>query len=439
MVAETRLLIADDEADFRGLLVQRYRRRGYKTVGASDGLAALQRLEETNFHLAIFDLKMPGLEGIELLRRSRELQPDLQVIILTGHGTVATAIEAMKLGAYDFLEKPCDLAELDLLLSRAAEKGSLVDEVKGWREIHRRQNDPGAIIGQSEGIQMVLAITRRAALSDLPVLIEGESGTGKELVAQALHHWGKRAGRPYVAVNAAAFPETLLESELFGHERGAFSGATATKMGLVEAANGGTLFLDEVGEMPPALQVKLLRFLETGEFRHLGDTRLKQVDVRILAATNRDLKEQVRRGEFRLDLFYRLATIRLSLPPLRERREDIPLLIEYFLDRLGGGEKKILSSAAREALLSYDFPGNVRELRSMLERAVLMSRGRIIEKEELLGRQSPSEVRRPAMSLEELERTYINEILTSTGGNKSQAAKILGISLRNLYRKLGRS
>lgn len=439
MVAETRLLIADDEADFRGLLVQRYRRRGYETVGASDGLAALQRLEETNFHLAIFDLKMPGLEGIELLRRSRELQPDLQVIILTGHGTVATAIEAMKLGAYDFLEKPCDLAELDLLLSRAAEKGSLVDEVKGWREIHRRQNDPGAIIGQSEGIQMVLAITRRAALSDLPVLIEGESGTGKELVAQALHHWGKRAGRPYVAVNAAAFPETLLESELFGHERGAFSGATATKMGLVEAANGGTLFLDEVGEMPPALQVKLLRFLETGEFRHLGDTRLKQVDVRILAATNRDLKEQVRRGEFRLDLFYRLATIRLSLPPLRERREDIPLLIEYFLDRLGGGEKKILSSAALEALLSYDFPGNVRELRSMLERAVLMSRGRIIEKEELLGRQSPSEVRRPVMTLEELERTYINEILTSTGGNKSQAAKILGISLRNLYRKLGRS
>lgn len=433
---KTRLLIADDEADFRELLVERYRRRGYETVGAGDGLEALRQLEEGNFHLAIFDLKMPGVEGIELLRRSRVLQPNLQVIILTGHGTIATAIEAMKLGAYDFLEKPCDLAELDILLDRAAEKGRLLDEVKGWREVQRRQTEAVTIIGQSEGMQRVLELTKKAASSDLPVLIEGESGTGKELVAQALHYWGKRADRPFVAVNVAALPETLLESELFGHEKGAFSGAVTTKMGLVEAANGGTLFLDEIGEMPASLQVKLLRFLETGEFRHLGETRLRQVEVRLVAATNRNLEEAIDRGEFRLDLFYRLATLRIVLPPLRQRKEDIPLLAEHFLQRVSREGGITLGPAALEALLAYDYPGNIRELKAILERAVLLARGKIIQPEDLFPDHIGAKGPEPQLTLAELEKKYIQEVLRRTGGNKSRAARILGISVRNLYRKL---
>ncbi|BDG61071.1 sigma-54-dependent transcriptional regulator [Caldinitratiruptor microaerophilus] len=448
MADEPRVLIADDEDAFRELLVQRMQRRGWRPVGAADGHEALAALAEQEFDLAVVDIRMPGPDGLEVLRRAREMQPALEVVILTGHGTIETAIQAMKEGAYDFLTKPCNLSELDLVLQKALERRRLADENTGLRAALWRQEQV-EIVGESPAIRQLLELTRRVAAADSNVLIEGESGTGKELVARALHRWSGRARGPFLAVNAAALPAHLLESELFGHARGAFTGAAADKPGLVELGHRGTLFLDEVGEMPAELQPKLLRFAETGEFRRVGETRLRRVSVRIVSATNRRLADEVAAGRFREDLYYRLCVVRIEVPPLRERREDIPLLVDHFLRRRARGPRS-LSPAALDALMRYHYPGNVRELFNIVERGAILASGEVIQEGDLL---LPGAVRlaeRPAggapvpgptagdrfPTLEEVEREHIRRALERTGWNRAQAARLLGVSVRNLYRKI---
>lgn len=449
MKPKATILIADDENDLRELLVQRLNRKGYQATGVPGGQEALGAISRGCFDLGVFDIRMPEIDGIELLRRAREAQPDMQVLMLTGHGTIETAIEAMRAGAYDYLTKPCNLSELEVVLEKALEQKRLLEQNDGLKEMVRRHN--GTIVGQSAAIRRVIEITSKVADSDSPVLIEGKSGTGKELIAQALHSWSSRANQPLQVVNAGALPANLLESELFGHEKGAFTGAIARRKGLVEMADRGTLFLDEIGEMDQTLQVKLLRFLETGEFRRIGDNRLRRVDVRVVAATNRRLEDEIRQGRFREDLFYRLNVVRILLPTLRERKEDIPLLAEHFLRvRYGSRERKKLASDALRALLAYDFPGNVRELANMLERAAILSSEPEIRVEDLFGSWGPPLVQNEggtappgpvngqavAMTLEEVEKSHMLTVLRSTGWNKSRAAQILGISLRNLYRKI---
>ncbi|ABB15526.1 sigma-54-dependent transcriptional regulator [Carboxydothermus hydrogenoformans] len=431
-----KVLVVDDEENFRDLLIQRLTRKGYEVKGAATGEEALQFLKEETFHLAIFDIKMPGIDGIELLQRARQLDENLQVIILTGHGTIESAIGAMKLGAYDYLTKPCNLAELEITLQKAYEKRQLLEENLGMKEVLLRDRSSKVIVGKSKAITRVLELAKKVAASDSPVLIEGESGTGKELIVNAIHQWSSRAQQPLIAINSGALPAQLLESELFGYEKGAFTGAITTKIGLIESAHRGTLFLDEIGEMELGLQVKLLRFLETGEFRRVGDIRLRKVDVRVIAATNRNLEEEVAKGNFREDLYYRLNVIKIRVPPLRERKEDIPLLVEYFLQKAGNGVKKELTPEALQALMSYDYPGNVRELFNILERGLLLSTGDKIQKEDLFGCLPREEAPKKIYTLEEMEKRYIKQVLEAVQWNKTKAAELLGISVRNLYRKI---
>lgn len=458
MADDPRILIADDEDAFRELLVQRMQRRGWRPVGAADGHEALTALAEQEFDLAVVDMRMPGPDGLEVLRRARELQPALEVVILTGHGTIETAIQAMKEGAYDFLTKPCNLSELDLVLQKALERRRLADENTGLRAALWRQEQV-EIVGESPAVRQLLELTRRVAAADSNVLIEGESGTGKELVARALHRWSARARGPFLVVNAATLPAHLLESELFGHARGAFTGAAADKPGLVELCHRGTLFLDEVGEMPGELQPKLLRFAETGEFRRVGEPRLRRVSVRIVSATNRRLADEVAAGRFREDLYYRLCVVRIEVPPLKERREDISLLVEHFLRRRGRGPRR-LSPAALDALMRYHYPGNVRELFNIVERGAILASGDVIDEGDLLlpgvsrpagtaagGAPGPGSISTPAgptvaspgdrfPTLEEVEREHIRRALERTGWNRAKAAELLGMSVRNLYRKI---
>lgn len=324
MSGQVNILFVDDEEAFRDLLVRRFCRKGFAVVGAGSGPEALERLEEEFFDLAVVDLKMPGMDGLELLQKFKEAQPETQVLILTGHGTIESAIQAMKLGAYDYLTKPCNLEELEILLQKALEKRKLLGQNRGLQEALNRKLGSRRIIGNSEKIRRLLEMVKKVADSSSPVLIEGESGTGKELIAEALHVWSSRASQPFIVINCGALPGHLLESELFGHERGAFTGAIKQKKGLVEASDGGTLFLDEIGELDPQVQVKLLRFLETGEFRRVGDNRLRYVDVRVVAATNRRLEEKIQQGRFRDDLYYRLNVFKLSVPLCGNARKIYP-------------------------------------------------------------------------------------------------------------------
>jgi two-component system NtrC family response regulator/two-component system response regulator AtoC len=435
------ILIVDDESDLLKLLIQRFQRKGANVTGCSSSEEALQRLPRFAFDIGIFDINLPGMDGIQLLRKTKELNPDMEVIMLTGHGTVETAIEAMKLGAYDYLRKPYALSELEVILAKALEKKTLREANTGLKQALLAGSNQFEIIGESSAIRQVLDLTRRVADSDIPVLIEGESGTGKELFAKALHFWSRRASQPFIAVNAGALPENLLESELFGHAKGAFTGAVSEKKGLVEVADQGTLFLDEIGEMPQSLQVKLLRFLESQEFRRIGDSRLRKVNVRVVAATNRILEQEVAKGTFREDLFYRLHVMKLTIPPLRERLDDIPLLVEFFLNKFGRGEEPAIGQRVMDALCRYHYPGNVRELSHMLERGMILAKGRAIEINDLLlpangGAQNGGIDNDSRISLSELEKRHILRVLKASNGNKTQAAKVLGISVRNLYRKL---
>lgn len=438
-MSATRLLVVDDEQDLLELLVRRLKRKGFDVDSAGTAEDALELVKTNEYDIGVYDIRLPGMDGIELLKETKKIEPDIEVLILTGHGTIDTAIEAMKVGAFDYITKPYNLSELELTIGKAAENKALKEKNDSMKKIIAQHNE-FHIIGDSVNFKEVLEMTRRIADSDVPVLIEGESGTGKELFAKALHYWSCRADEPFVPVNSGALPEHLLESELFGHARGAFTGASQEKKGLVEAAKGGTLFLDELGEMPLALQVKLLRFLETGEFRRVGDVRERHVTVRVVAATNRDMEKEVAEGRFREDLYYRLNVVKLTIPPLRERKGDLPALIEHFVGRTKDPSKR-LSGEALAALGGYDFPGNVRELSHLIERGVLLSKGSLIEADDLL---LPKQVAVTAASvdatrlcsLEEVEKVHIENALKQMNWNKTKAADVLGISVRNLYRKI---
>jgi len=432
------LLIVDDDEDFRGTLCRRFRRRGFQVQDADSGEQALTRVERRRFDVAIVDMIMPGMTGIDLLAKLRAVQPECQVILLTGQGTIETAVEAMKLGAYDFLRKPFPLDELEVITQKAAERGQLQKENQQLREVISRSSPTHKMIGQSAAMQDIYRLIDRAGPTDKAILIQGESGTGKELVARALHQASSRADRPLVVINCAALPETLLESELFGHEKGSFTGAISTKQGLFEVADGGTLLIDEIGEMPGSLQAKLLRVLEDGSMRRVGSLQERRVNVRLLASTNRNMDEEVKAGRFREDLYYRINVMSLTIPPLRERTGDIPLLVQHFV-----GSEWTVEPDALAALAAYPWPGNVRQLINALERAKILADDRFISLDDL-----PPEVARGAAAgngqaaapsndaLATIQRTHILEVLKREKGNKARTARALGLNRRSLYRLL---
>lgn len=455
----TRLLIAEDEANLRLVLQKELQRLGYRVQVAPDGEAALRRLEESNVDVLLCDINMPRMDGMELLRRVHERPNPPEVIMLTGQGTIETAVEAMKIGAYDYLTKPYTINELDVRVRQAAEKRRLRVDNQRLREQLARQSALPEIISVSDAMREAVRLVERVAPSDASVLITGESGTGKELIAHAIHRLSNRADSSFIDLNCAAFQESLLESELFGYEAGAFSGAKGRKLGLIELADGGTLFLDEVTELPAPLQAKLLRAIETRTFFRVGGVRKVEVNVRIVAATNRNIDSVVADGSFRSDLLYRINGFQIHLPPLRERPEDIEPLTEYTLRQLTGANAPEIVPEAREALRAYAWPGNVRQLRNCLERGVLLANDGRITLDEL-----PPEVQRgssgsvstavlmsstagsqplgsatadaaPA-SLREVERQQILSALEQTGWHRGKTAEILGISPSTLYRRL---
>jgi len=439
-----RVLVVDDEPAQRELVGGFLRKQGFDVAEAPDGRTALERFRKEPFDLLLTDQKMPGLSGLELLEAARAVTPAVAVIIMTAYGTIETAVAAIKGGAADYLTKPLNLDELLHRIAQVRERQRLIMENRELREALQERHRVEGIIGESGRMQEVLSLVRRVAGSDATILIQGESGTGKELIARAIHYASPRAGAPLVSVNCAALPETLLESELFGHEKGAFTGAVAARKGRFELADGGSLFLDEIGDLPLHLQVKLLRVLQEREFERVGSSRPVAVNVRLLAATHRDLEALVRAGRFRDDLYYRINVVSISLPPLRERREDIPLLLDHFVEkfsrrngkRIGG-----LTREAREALLRYDYPGNVRELENLVERAVILTRDEVIGLEDLpLGVKEREGETSGETSLtvlvEGLERRMIREALARADGVQTQAAEILGISERVLRYKL---
>ncbi len=439
-----RVLVADDEQPIRFLMERELPRSGFVVHAIENGEQALAALQREAFDVALLDLRMPGIGGLETLQRIRAAGYSIEVVILTGHPDVATAIEAMKLGAYDYLTKPFKLAEVEVVLRRAAERKRLRRERAQPADAAAERPTADPIIrGRGSAMASLLATVERVAASDASVLIEGESGTGKGLLAQTIHRQSGRAAGPFLAINCSGFQDQLLESELFGHEKGAFTGASATKAGLFEVAGGGSLFLDEVAEMSPAMQAKLLHALDTREFRRVGGTRVLRTDVRIVAATNKRIEEEVRAGRFREDLYYRLNVVRLAVPPLRERPEDIPVLVDHFLQRfrLPGQPTKILTPEARAELTSYAWPGNVRELSNIIERLTVLVPGGIIGPEDLpLSHRAGASPALPATgtphSLAEMERLHISRVLQETGGKKMQAARLLGIDIKTLNKKI---
>ena len=440
MKKRPKILIADDEAIVRESLHDWLSDAGYQVFTAENGPQAVEIIEKEEPGIVIADLVMPGMDGIELMKRAKEIDPSIEVIIITAYASISTAIAAMKEGAYDYIEKPFCPERAELLIEKLAEHQKLVEENLSLRlrlEDHYRFEN---IIAKSSKMQRVIEVIKIVAKSNATVLITGESGTGKELVARAIHSQSHRRGKPFVAVSCAALPESLLESELFGHEKGSFTGAYAQKKGRFEFASGGTLFLDEVGEMSANIQVHLLRVLEEKEFTRVGGNQPIKVDVRVVSATNKDLKQAVASGEFREDLYYRLNVVTIELPPLRERKEDIPLLAEHFLNDFAlENQKRItgFSPEATESLLAYDWPGNVRELENAIERAVILAKDSIITVAELpqenmsLGRS-----RSVGKNLKEMEKSHIMDVLSETGGNYSEAARVLGITRMTLYNKV---
>jgi DNA-binding NtrC family response regulator len=434
-----RLLVVDDERPLRFLMEKELPRAGCVVATTESGEAALEQLRLEEFDVVLLDLNMPGMGGIEALRRIRDSGAAAEVVVLTGHPDVATAIEAMKLGAYDYLTKPFKLAEVEVVIRRAAERRRMAQENLALRRMVAQTGAPPLVLGRSPAMEDVLRTVARIAPTDANVLIEGESGTGKGLIAQALHQQSARADGPFLTINCSGFQDQLLESELFGHEKGAFTGAGILKPGLFEVAERGTLFLDEVAEMSPAMQAKVLQVLDSREFRRVGGTRLHRADVRILAATNKPMLEEVRAGRFREDLFYRLNVVNLFVPPLRERRDDIPLLIEHFLARFQAGGKKAIAPDALEALVNYAWPGNVRELSNIVERLVILTTGPVIGRDALpAGIRAGAEAApvQMAVTLADMERQHIARILEENGGKKMQTARLLGIDLKTLNKKI---
>ena len=448
MAEPATLLVADDDPGLRESLERTLTREGYRVVLASDGRAALERVQAGGVDLIVTDLRMPGLTGLELLRAAKAIMPDVDVILLTAFGTVEEAVKAMKDGAYDFLTKPFRREQLVKLVDKALERRDLIEQNKALKKQLEDIRAKGQMIGASPAFRRMLTLVDQIADSSATILIQGESGAGKELVARTIHERSGRRNGPFVAVNCAALPETLLESELFGYEKGAFTGAAGRKEGRFELANGGTLFLDEVADLSLVTQPKILRMLQEGEFERLGGTRTLQVDVRIVAATNQDLAEMVKEKRFREDLYYRLNVITVRVPPLRERHEDIRVLAQHYLRvyaAKNGRKLEGFSNEALERLESYAWPGNVRELENLIERTVLLARKDRIDAEDL-----PEEVagvKRPPRDailelvgtpLADIEQRLLDETLRITGGNKTQAAKLLGIDVRTVARKLER-
>lgn len=445
-----RLLIVDDEQTIRRLCMTVGESLGFSCLEAESGDAALALLEEQPVHMVLTDMVMPRMSGIEFLEQVKRTHPGIEVAVMTGHGSVETAVQAMKLGAYDYIAKPFGpLDDLRHFLRRMADKVRLVEENLYLRERSETETSLYGIIGNSSGIQNVLRLISRLKDTRTPVLISGESGTGKELVARALHFRGTMAKRPFVAVDCGSLVPTLIESELFGYEKGAFTGAHRSKQGLLQSADTGTIFFDEIGELPLEMQARLLRFLQEKEVRPVGSTNQKiKVDVRIMAATNRDLDAEYKKGTFRKDLYFRLNVVTITLPPLRERRSDIPILAAFFLERLAPGRGVQFSSNAMKALLEYDWPGNVRELENCLERAVALGDQRMIEVNDLPPAIAQAEIQAETLAaqefsvratdLEDIERATIERVFSQVKGDKALAGKMLGISRATLYRKLKR-
>jgi DNA-binding NtrC family response regulator len=440
------ILIVDDDDAMCDYLREELEHEGFRAEVAGSGRAGVERVKKGGIDLVVSDVKMPDLDGLDLLREVRQVHPTPYVITITAFGSIDTAIRAVKLGAFDYITKPFEIEQLVLVIQKALSERDLRSEVTRLREEVARSYRFDNIIGRSAAMQEVFALIRRIAGSPASVLVTGESGTGKELVARAIHAHSPRADRTFVAINCAAIPETLLESDLFGYKRGAFTDARTDKPGLFLEATGGTIFLDEIAELPVTLQPKLLRVLQEHEVRPLGATKSERVDVRVIAATNRNLEDRLRQGRFREDLFYRLNVIHIHLPPLRERGEDVLPLAEHFLTRSAARAGKPLRGfreTAKKMLLAYAWPGNVRELENVVERAVALAEGEIAGPEDLppamrdrknQDRLSTALVQ--GLTLEELEREYIQRVLEAEGGNKTRAAQRLGLDRKTLYRKL---
>jgi len=443
------ILVIDDKESMRGMLAETLSGEGYDVDTAADGRTGINRAREKKFDVVLTDLKLPEMDGIAVLSQLKEADPDLAVIVMTAFGTIETAVEAMKLGAVDFIAKPFDTDRLGVIIKKALENRRLVAENALLREELDQSLGFSEIIGRSEKMVDVSRLIQKVAQSDTTVLLLGESGTGKELFARAIHNLSPRRSRPFVAINCAAIPSELLENELFGSERGAFTGAVARKMGKFEIAEGGTIFLDEIGDMSPALQSKLLRVLQEKTFERLGGTKLISVDVRVIAASNVDLKEAIDKKTFREDLYYRLSVFPIKIPPLRERREDIPNLANHFIRKFCLEMKKPVKSLSQDALNildRYHWPGNVRELENTIERAIILCEGKKITPEHLAIRiPSAAEIRlREGAGLKEVsqfaqmeaERGMIMRVLTQTRGNKRKAAEILKIDYTTLFEKI---
>ena len=442
------ILVVEDGQSQREMLGDFLREKGHEALEAKQGEQALDLLDSHYFDLLLIDYKMPGMDGMELLGRVKQTNPEIDVIMMTAYGTVERAVQAMKAGAADYISKPIDLDELLILIERISERRTLQKENQILRdELARKGVTADHIISRSAAMNEVINLAGRVADSSATVLIQGESGTGKELVARLIHTLSPRSEKPMTVVNCAALPENLLESELFGHEKGAFTGASQRRIGRFEEANGGSLFLDEIGELSQAVQVKLLRFLQDREFQRIGDNQTRRSDVRVISATNRDLPARIREGAFREDLFYRLNVVAITIPPLRERKTDISPLMDHFLRRYASQNGKAIQGflpEARDLLLKYDYPGNVRELENIIERAVVIARGSLISTKDLPFAATdlyPAErERKKGASLkdavEALEYRMIREAMEQTGNHQTQAAELLGISERALRYKL---
>ncbi len=437
-----RILVVDDEEAQRQQLAGFLEKQGFSVKSAESGKDALVLCQESHFEVALLDLKMPGMDGIEFLKILKELNPEIQVIMMTAHGTVETAVEAMRMGAYHYVNKPINLDELKLNISKALEKYHLLQENKYLKDELESKFKDLQIIGNSHVIKEVLSTVSRVAKTKSTVLIRGESGTGKEMVARAIHALSDRGDKRFVAVSCAALPETLFEAELFGHEKGAFTGAIKRKEGRFELADGGTLFLDEVGDIPLETQVKLLRVLESQEFERLGGKETLKVDVRIISATNQDLENSIKEKRFREDLYYRLNVISILIPPLRERKEDILILADHFIQKANrkcGKRIKGITPEVKDIILSYDWPGNVRELENVIERGVVLSRTDVMDKNDLpyLGLIKSKDITPVVnLSLKDVEKNHILNTLIASDWNLNKSAEILGIHRNTLRMKI---
>jgi len=429
-----RILVAEDDAEMLGLLERVLTEEGYEVLTARDGHEAVHRVEEGEFDLVLSDVRMPGPDGREVLRRAMAQRLHQPVVLMTAFGSISSAVDAMRAGAYHYLTKPFNLDDLLEIVHDAA------TQIRQLRSIRAEGGEEAfPIVFRSPAMARLLAMASEVAESSASVLITGASGTGKELLARAIHAISGRRERPFVPVDCGAIPEGLLESELFGHRRGAFTGAVADKAGIVEEADGGTLFLDEVGNLPAAMQAKLLRFLQDRRFRRVGDTVERSVDARLVSASNRDLRERVGEGSFREDLYYRLAVISLEIPPLRERREDIPPLVYHFIRRFNAGAGYAVEGVRQDALdllVDHPWPGNVRELENVVERSVILRKAGLVQPSDLPPEVTATPTTGSGRSLEEMERQHILQLLEECGGNRSRVARILGISRRTVYRKL---